>query len=262
MSSRRYTGDVRSFGFAADPASRARRGRRIVALLRQFHRAPIESLRVLDIGCSAGLITAEISRHVASIVGLDSEFAAVRWAQALAGEMRNLVFVCGRGETLPFADASFDVVVCNHVYEHADDPFAMMREIARVLRSDGLCYFAGGHTWQAIEPHYRLPLLSLLPRPIASSIVRASGRGRGYEIRFLPPWRLRELFAAFGSVTPLTAEVLREPERYGLIDGVMRHHAVRLAVRAMAPLAALAAPTRLWLLARPRAPRPGRASSG
>ena len=262
MASRRFSGDVECFGFADDPAGRARRGRRIVALLSRFHRDDLSSLRVLDVGCSAGLITAEISRHVASAVGIDPEFAAVRRAQSAAAVRGNLVFVCGRGEALPFADGSFDIVVCNHVYEHAADPWVMMREIARVLRADGACFFAGGHTLQLIEPHYRLPLLSLLPRPLASAVVRATGSGDGYEIRFLPPWRLPGLFVAFERMRPLNAEVLRDPARYGLTDGVMRHRAVRAIARALAPLVAFAAPTQLWLLTRPHAPRPGRTPSG
>ena len=51
-------------------------------------------------------------------------------------------------------------VVCNHVYEHVPDAAALMRDVHRVLRSDGVCYFAAGHTLQLIEPHYRVPFLS------------------------------------------------------------------------------------------------------
>jgi len=37
-----------------------------------------------------------------------------------------------------------------------------------------------------IEPHYRLPFLSWLPRPLATAYLRLSGRGSSYEgIRFL-----------------------------------------------------------------------------
>jgi len=252
VTSRSFTGDVESFGFLDDPQGRARRGRRIVNLLRRFHRERIDALRVLDVGCSAGLIAREVSRHVAYTIGIDPELVAVRRAQEDLAEAGKLAFVCGAGEALPFADGTIDVAICNHVYEHAVDPLSMMREIARVLRPDGVCFFAGGHTWQLIEPHYRLPLLSLLPRALASSIVRASGRGSGYEIRFLPPWRLRELFSPFGAVRSLTADVLRDPERYGLIDGVFRFAAIRAAVRACAPAVAAVAPTRLWLLAQPR----------
>jgi SAM-dependent methyltransferase len=38
---------------------------------------------------------------------------------------------------LPFADADFDVVICNHVLEHVDDDRACLRELRRVLRAGG-----------------------------------------------------------------------------------------------------------------------------
>lgn len=247
----RFSNDVDSFGFVDDPESRARRGRRIVALLRRFYRADLSALRVLDVGCSAGLIAQEIARHAATVVGVDPDLAAVARARSLARGLTNLSFICTEGEALPFADRSFDIVVCNHVYEHARDPWALMHEIARVLREDGACYFAGGHTLQLVEPHYRLPLLSVLPRLLAAAVVRASGRGKDYEVRFLPPWRLRDLFTPFADALPLNAAVLREPARYELDQGPLRTAAGRALTRLFLPLAAAAAPTQLWLLQRP-----------
>jgi SAM-dependent methyltransferase len=248
--SKRFSDDIDSFGSLDDPEGRARRGRRIVALLRRLHRDDLAPLQVLDVGCSAGLMTREVSRHVAFTVGVDPDPAAMHYARAHVAEAGRLAFVRCSGEKLPFADETFDIALCNHVYEHANDPVALMHEVARVLRKDGVCYFAGGHTWQIIEPHYRLPFLSLLPRSLAARIVRSTGRGDRYDICFLPPWKLRRLFAPFERATPVTAEVLRDPEYFGVTDGLMRFAAARAAVRACAPLAALAAPTRLWLLTR------------
>ncbi|MDE2597329.1 MAG: methyltransferase domain-containing protein [Sphingomonadales bacterium] len=49
--------------------------------------------------------------------------------------------VAASGEALPFADASFDVVLCDNVIDHARDPAAILAEIARVLAPGGLLYF-------------------------------------------------------------------------------------------------------------------------
>lgn len=40
---------------------------------------------------------------------------------------------------IPFADSSFDIVLCNHVLEHIPDDRKAMSEIRRVLKSDGWC---------------------------------------------------------------------------------------------------------------------------
>jgi len=45
------------------------------------------------------------------------------------------------GETLPFADASFDVVISDNVVDHAENPRRIVEEMTRVLAPGGLLYF-------------------------------------------------------------------------------------------------------------------------
>lgn len=49
--------------------------------------------------------------------------------------------IAAGGETLPFADASFDIVLCDNVVDHAEGPRRILEEIARVLTPGGLLYF-------------------------------------------------------------------------------------------------------------------------
>jgi SAM-dependent methyltransferase len=46
------------------------------------------------------------------------------------------------GESLPFADNSFDVVLCDNVVDHAESPAQIVSEITRVLSPSGLLYFS------------------------------------------------------------------------------------------------------------------------
>ena len=49
--------------------------------------------------------------------------------------------VAGFGEDLPFENASFDIVLCDNVVDHAKNPRRIAEEIARVLKPGGLLYF-------------------------------------------------------------------------------------------------------------------------
>lgn len=46
------------------------------------------------------------------------------------------------GESLPFADNSFDVVLCDNVVDHAESPARILAEILRVLSPSGMLYFS------------------------------------------------------------------------------------------------------------------------
>lgn len=42
---------------------------------------------------------------------------------------------------IPYEDEMFDIIMCNHVLEHIEDEKKALREVARVLRRDGVLYF-------------------------------------------------------------------------------------------------------------------------
>lgn len=101
---------------------------------------PTHPVRVLDIGCGNGALLRALGDRVASGVGVDVSagmIAAARKADGeLAGGAGKLRFEQIDGPTLPFADASFDVVVSLLSFRYLDwDP--VMNEIRRVLAPGG-----------------------------------------------------------------------------------------------------------------------------
>jgi ubiquinone/menaquinone biosynthesis C-methylase UbiE len=97
--------------------------------------------RVLDIASGKGtsaLFLAE--RFRCEVVGIDYGAENVDQARAAAsakGLSSQASFRCGDAERLPFADSSFDAVICECAFCTFPDKPAAARELARVLRSSG-----------------------------------------------------------------------------------------------------------------------------
>jgi len=98
--------------------------------------------RVLDLGAGAGtdsLVAAQMVVPDGHVTGIDMTSAMLAKARAAAAEMgvTNVEFVEGEAESLPFADASFDVVISNGVIDLIPDKDAVFAELYRVLAPGG-----------------------------------------------------------------------------------------------------------------------------
>ena len=98
--------------------------------------------RVLDLGSGAGtdsLIAAQMVGEQGRVVGIDMTAEMLAKARAAAAEagVGNVEFVEGEAEQLPFADASFDVVISNGVIDLIPDKDAVYAELHRVLAPGG-----------------------------------------------------------------------------------------------------------------------------
>jgi arsenite methyltransferase len=97
---------------------------------------------VLDLGCGAGtdsLVAAQMVGPQGRVTGIDMTPEMVAKARAGAAELgvAHVEFVEGEAERLPFAAASFDVVVSNGVIDLIPDKDAVFSELHRVLRPGG-----------------------------------------------------------------------------------------------------------------------------
>ena len=98
--------------------------------------------RVLDLGSGAGtdsLIAARMVGEQGHVSGIDMTQEMLAKARATAAEMgaTNVDFLEGEAERLPFADASFDVVISNRVIDLVPDKDAVFTELFRVLAPGG-----------------------------------------------------------------------------------------------------------------------------
>ena len=186
--------------------SRHRKAEKIERLLRLSERqAPI---RLLEVGAGAG----GISGYFARAPDGRYQVTAVDVAD-LRVEKGNYAFQVVKDTLLPFPDASFEVVISNHVIEHVGDDAAQrqhLSEIRRVLRPGGIGYLAMPNRWMLVEPHYRLAFLSWWPEAWRDTWLRLWGRGENYDCRPLSRGELqRRLSAAGFRIEQVHAEALR-----------------------------------------------------
>jgi SAM-dependent methyltransferase len=195
-----------------DEEHRRGKARKILSVLQHFlGRDDLSGLLVADLGCSAGFITDELAEAGASTLGLDIDVPGLAAAQSRFGA--RVSFLCAAGERMPLPDASLDAIVFNHIYEHVVDPDAVVADIRRVLKPDGVAYLGLGNKHQVMEPHYRLPLLSWLPRPAADRYVRLFGKADRYHELYRTRTGLRRMLAGF-TVWDYTVAVIREPAAF------------------------------------------------
>lgn len=195
-----------------DEVSRRQKGVRIIKTLRQ-HLRRLDNLRVLDVGASTGIIDHELAKSFGNVIGIDIDKQAIEFAKKQF-KRKNLTFGVEDALNLSFKNGSFDVVVCTHVYEHVPEPKKLFSEIYRVLKPGGVCYLAAINSWWPIEPHYKLPFLSWLPKKWADFYVNITSKAERYYESPLDFWSLRRLTAKFKAYD-YTAKIISDPVKYG-----------------------------------------------
>lgn len=107
-------------------------------------RAPLDGLRLLDIGCGGGLVCEPMTRLGASVTGVDASEANIKTAFTHASEQGlGIDYRTGTAEGLLAAgEAPFDIVLNLEVVEHVADPARFLADTARLVKPGGLMIVA------------------------------------------------------------------------------------------------------------------------
>ena len=101
-----------------------------------------EDHSVLDVGCGDGYLLRKAARRASLALGVDLDERRLRASRdGLSYSCRidrsPIELAVADGQRLPFADASFDRIICTETLEHVADAQLTLRELARVLRPGG-----------------------------------------------------------------------------------------------------------------------------
>jgi len=112
---------------------------------KELERGKDRPIRILSIGCglAGDLFVLNLlwgKKYCFELTGLDIDSEKIHLLNYFKEkrEVKNLAFLLGDAQVLPFKEGAFDIVICSEVLEHLPDPEKAISEIRRVLVSDGL----------------------------------------------------------------------------------------------------------------------------
>lgn len=107
--------------------------------------APLNGLRVLDVGCGGGILADSMARKGATVLGIDLASKALKVAQlhALEAQTQGVEYREISAEGLAAEQpGTFDVVTCMEMLEHVPDPAAVVKACAALVRPGGYVFFS------------------------------------------------------------------------------------------------------------------------
>jgi len=157
---------------------------------------PLEGRRILDIGCGIGTFVQRLRQFSPHVYGVDVDQERVR-----RGATSLPYLAVAVSEHLPFADATFDVVLLHEVLEHVGDDRLTLGEACRVTRPGGRIVIYCPNRLYPFETHGvflgkrylsgNIPLVNYLPDGLRRRVVP---HVRAYTRR-----GLRRLFAGLAA---------------------------------------------------------------
>lgn len=138
MSSDHLKEIVRQFSQQAIPFARVPGHLDAIELLVELAQ-PAPNDLVLDVACGPGLVACEFARHAGHVIGIDITAAMIEQAAARQREsgLANLSWTVGDVLPLPYADASFSLVLTRYSFHHFLEPQRVLAEMIRVCRPGG-----------------------------------------------------------------------------------------------------------------------------
>jgi ubiquinone/menaquinone biosynthesis C-methylase UbiE len=185
--------------------------------------------RVLDLGAAQGVCVAALRRRGLEAVGVEPWDEAREAGRELAEQTGlELELVAGSADSIPYPDASFDLVHAQSVMEHVPDYEAAFAEIGRVLKPGGGFYFM---TTSALCPRQNeirgFPLFPWYPGPLKRRIMDWAVRSRPALVghtsapayHWFTPWTTRRALARAGFTRVLDRWQLKRADE---LDGWRR----------------------------------------
>jgi SAM-dependent methyltransferase len=173
--------------------------------------------RILENGCGVGIYVRNLEPYARQIIGLEYDFDRAQEARDVSQHIVN-----SAGESLPFPNNYFDLILSHEVLEHVHDDRAAIEEMVRTLRSGGrlvlFCPNRGypfethGVYWRGRYHFGNIPMVNYLPRSLRDRLaphVRVYSSGDLEKLLEGLPVRVIERRVIFGAYDNIIARFPR-----------------------------------------------------
>lgn len=136
--------------------------------------------RVLENGCGIGMYISHLQTYAEHVIGLEYDLARAIQARENTVEMKNTSVIGAAGESLPFEDGIFDVILSHEVLEHVQDDRKAVSEMVRTLQvggrmiifvpNRGYPFETHGIYWRGRYHFGNIPLVNYLPCSIRDQL--------------------------------------------------------------------------------------------
>lgn len=179
--------------------------------------------RVLDLGCGGGHASFAVAPHAARVIAYDlsSQMLEVVRAAAVDRKLPNIEVQQGSADSLPYADASFDLVCTRFSAHHWRNLPKALQEAARVLKQGGRFVVIDTAAPADVLADTYMQSIELLRdtshvRNVSLSSWKKLIGGTGLHVEFSKSWKLTLEFASW------VARMRTSPEHITAIQSLWR----------------------------------------
>jgi ubiquinone/menaquinone biosynthesis C-methylase UbiE len=169
--------------------NRTKKAEKIIEILQHFI-PQLKDSEIADLGCSNGIITTCLAAVCRSIHGLDKDIARLKNQETIPA---NCTFASCDILNTALPDESFDVVVCNHVYQWFDQPDLLAREIKRITKARGYIYFSGPSRFTPVGEH-KILFAPFFPAKARKIWIKFWNKKKDFTLTYFFPHQIPQLF--------------------------------------------------------------------
>ena len=115
------------------------------------------------------------------------------------------------------------------------------------LKPGGVCFFAAGNRLVFMEAHYKLPLLSVIPKWLAHKYIKLFNKADFYYENHLTYWGLKKLVSKF-QIIDYTQEIIKHPKKYFATEMIKNKSFIQYFYLLILNFLYFTCPTYIWLL--------------